>query len=404
MKKPTLLIKPSAYKTNKLYSVIPADGNGDMTVSGYVGNGTRVNEDGFIETVPTDTPRIDHYGKPGLLLEPTRKNVLSYSTPTAATSWGYSAGVTVTYNDTISPDGGLNAPLIECLSTSLLQDVGYTVGFTDATLSHSVSFFMKFKQGDAISFEMFGNISTNEAIVTINRDGTMSVSLDVNSIITDYYSEKYNDGWIRYTIVYDMDNTDTSGNTSFYSGTSPYSDVTDTVSYWLWGYQVEDGNYSTSLIPTSSVALTRTNDILTLATLISGDLIFNDYHSFYLDVTFENIIRDSGDWLYILGSASEGYQAYYENLTVKDYPQAGSTIGASTYYDLPRSRNKLLYVGNDSTVDLWVNGSSVSTVSSDIDIDTGNLIFSGAGGKWKLHECALFDYPLNDTQAKSITQ
>ena len=47
---PTLALIPSAYKTSKVYSVLPSNGDGDFTFSRTT-VATRVNKDGFIETV-----------------------------------------------------------------------------------------------------------------------------------------------------------------------------------------------------------------------------------------------------------------------------------------------------------------------------------------------------------------
>ena len=47
---PTLALIPSAYKTSKVYSVLPSNGDGDFTFSRAT-TATRVNKDGFIETV-----------------------------------------------------------------------------------------------------------------------------------------------------------------------------------------------------------------------------------------------------------------------------------------------------------------------------------------------------------------
>ena len=48
--KASLIVTPNAYKESKLYSVIPSNGDGDMTVVRAT-SATRVNKDGLIETV-----------------------------------------------------------------------------------------------------------------------------------------------------------------------------------------------------------------------------------------------------------------------------------------------------------------------------------------------------------------
>ncbi len=68
---------PSGTKASKLYSVLPANGDGDFTHS-RGSTATRVNKDGFIESVATNVPRLDYplidgvaQDCPALLLEPS---------------------------------------------------------------------------------------------------------------------------------------------------------------------------------------------------------------------------------------------------------------------------------------------------------------------------------------------
>ena len=64
---------PSGYKASTLYSVIPANGDGDFNFT-RSSSATRVNKDGLIETVGTNVPRLDYTNSecPSLLLEPQR--------------------------------------------------------------------------------------------------------------------------------------------------------------------------------------------------------------------------------------------------------------------------------------------------------------------------------------------
>ena len=70
----SLILTPTAYKANKLYSVVPSSGNGDLTTTRAT-TATRVNSSGVIESVATGIPRIDYTNTaPALLLEPQRTN------------------------------------------------------------------------------------------------------------------------------------------------------------------------------------------------------------------------------------------------------------------------------------------------------------------------------------------
>jgi hypothetical protein len=74
---PSLLITPNAYKAGKLYSIIPTDGAGDLDVVRNT-TATRVNENGLIEEVGLNVPRLDFSNGscPSILVEPQRTNLV----------------------------------------------------------------------------------------------------------------------------------------------------------------------------------------------------------------------------------------------------------------------------------------------------------------------------------------
>ena len=88
---PTLAMIPSGYKAKKVYSVLPTDGSGDLKFSRTT-NGTRVNQNGLIETVAGDVPRLDYTDGscPSLLLEPSSINLITQSESFANTYWNKS--------------------------------------------------------------------------------------------------------------------------------------------------------------------------------------------------------------------------------------------------------------------------------------------------------------------------
>lgn len=72
----SLVLTPNAYKSSKLYSIIPSSGNGDLTTTRTT-TATRVNSSGVIENVATGIPRLDYSNSltsPAWLLEPQRTN------------------------------------------------------------------------------------------------------------------------------------------------------------------------------------------------------------------------------------------------------------------------------------------------------------------------------------------
>lgn len=97
--KASLVMTPNAVKATKVYSVIPSNGNGDMTFARATpASATRTNSNGVIETVAIDVPRLNYDsvgGCPSLLLEPQRTNLLLNSA-TVATQTIATTAVTTT--------------------------------------------------------------------------------------------------------------------------------------------------------------------------------------------------------------------------------------------------------------------------------------------------------------------
>ena len=76
--KASLVLTPNAIKSNKVYSIIPSNGNGDLTFTRDT-VATQINSLGNVENVLTTIPRLNYDsvgGCPSLLLEPQRMNRL----------------------------------------------------------------------------------------------------------------------------------------------------------------------------------------------------------------------------------------------------------------------------------------------------------------------------------------
>ena len=86
LNKASLVVIPSGYKEDTVYSVVPSDGSGDLSFT-RASNGTRINSAGLVEVVPW--------------------NLVQYSED-FNTGWTL-ANVTVTANDITAPNGTLTA-------------------------------------------------------------------------------------------------------------------------------------------------------------------------------------------------------------------------------------------------------------------------------------------------------
>lgn len=129
----SLIVTPNGYKEGKLYSVIPSDGSGDMSVTRAT-TATRVNSAGLVELVPY--------------------NLFSYSEQFENAYW-VKSNTTVTANATTAPNGTLTADRIVSSAGSnsyLYRLLNWTIGDT-----YTLSFYVKADSPQTIRLYGFGN-------------------------------------------------------------------------------------------------------------------------------------------------------------------------------------------------------------------------------------------------------
>ena len=220
--KASLIITPNAYKESKLYSVIPSNGDGDMTVVRAT-TATRVNEAGLIEVVP--------------------KNLLTYSEEFDNASW-VKDGVSLTTNATISPNGTTTADLITESATLGSHRVYKIISIFG---NGSFSFFVKSNgvQWIAIAAGNTSSFGVYSFFDIIN--GTLGVSTIGTSKIEDY-----GNGWYRCSVNGIGNGGGTSGNIYLAESNGVNSYTGNGVDgIYIWGAQLEAGSTATSYFPTT---------------------------------------------------------------------------------------------------------------------------------------------------------
>jgi len=170
MATPSIAMIPSAYKAGKLYSVLPTNGDGDLDVA-RASSATRVNQDGLIELMANNVPRLDYSDGscPSLLLEPQSTNLylnsdtlVTQGVTTSATTYTisfYGTG-TVTFSGTYV--GSL-------AGTGVNDRVTLTFTATAGTLTSTVSGSVLNAQVEALSYAT-SYIPTTGATVTRLKD------------------------------------------------------------------------------------------------------------------------------------------------------------------------------------------------------------------------------------------
>ena len=168
----SIVITPNGYKEGKLYSVIPSDGSGDMSVVRAT-TATRVNSAGLVELVPY--------------------NLLTYSEQFDNAAWDKSSG-TIIANSTTAPNGTTTADT-----------------FTGNGVLGAHDFFQGF---------------------TVGANTTASIYVKKNTAQFVYISLNYQSSGVNWaTGIYDLDNLTTA---TFQSGgvTNQVATITDEGNGW----------------------------------------------------------------------------------------------------------------------------------------------------------------------------
>jgi hypothetical protein len=264
----SLVLIPSGYKNQKIYSVKPTDGTGDLTFS-RASTATRVNASGLIEAVASGLPRLDYLNStcPKLLLEGQRSNLVLYSEQFDNAYWT-KLNVTVTANDAVAPDGTTTADkLIEDTSDNLhfVRADAVARGAAGGLLSNS--FFAKAGERRFITFTGGHSNAQNYFVVFDLQDGVVVTSgVSGTSVLSSFNIELIGNGWYRCTVVGSVSASFTHRlfyislieNPADIDGRGQETYTGDgTSGIYIWGAQIEEGAYATSYIPTLAASVTR---------------------------------------------------------------------------------------------------------------------------------------------------
>ena len=211
---------------------------------------TRVNKDGLIETVGSGEPRIDYKddSKGALKLEPSRTNSITYSNDFSKSIYG-KINLTITANQGISPDGTQNANL---LVPNAAVGNRYLTNSTGSNLKINTVFLKK----KELRYVKVGNAQSN--VLVDLENGTISA----DSVSTNNFTiENYGNGWYRVSCYSTLDvnlqiqiffGIDGSGSNIATNGTD---------GVYIYGFEIQNGSYATSYIPTQGGAVTRVVDV-----------------------------------------------------------------------------------------------------------------------------------------------
>lgn len=402
-----VVLIPSGYKAgtiDNLYSVLPANGNGDFNAT-RSSTATRVNKDGFIESVATNVPRLDYplidgvvQDCPALLLEPSRQNRFIRSEEFNNSTWG-KENITVSSNQAISPDGSQTADAIfETTANSLHR---FYDGDYNRSDENTISIFAKYNGSNlALRF----STSSSDTTYFDLENGTIESqgSNDAKMIA-------YPNGWYRCVITDDPSGTtDPIFNLYQTSGTLTYTGNTSNGVY-LWGAQAELASYETSYIPTTSVLVTRSADYCidsgTSAEFNTSEgVLFVESAALADDLTFRQVTLNDGSLNTILVGYRSNSNRIYTQLVSNNVSQAFLSYDVSDITEF----HKFCIKYSTNSVHFWVDGYKRSSDTSatmplaltDLDLQgtTGSAQFNA-----KTRQVMTFKTALTDNELETLT-
>jgi hypothetical protein len=339
---------------------------------------TVVNKDGLIETVGVDEPRIDFLNntKGHLLLEPSRQNKVPYSQDFTSSLWSAQSGATKQHNVAISPDGTQNASRFNFDGTSNGRVEYNNISGLTVGVSYTISVYLKSESGNIENVQI-GDAGWGLKTVTVTNE------------------------WQRYT------QTITSNGSTAY----PRVRLDAVGSVLVWGYQLEEGSYATSYIPTSGSAVTRSAD--NISSTLPDTSSFNSSGS--VSVLFDIQGRE------LTSSNSTGNNLSFEfgsnNRIV--YNQNGSnyhrieinSAGSASYYTTSKLSTDSVKMGvtvTSTTVVIYVNGTQEysETLPSTGDYTTLSSIdaaITEAIGNVKIKDLRFYNTPLTNSELQALT-
>jgi len=224
LNKASLVVIPSGYKEDTVYSVVPSDGSGDLSFT-RASNGTRINSAGLVEVCPW--------------------NLLEQSEDFTQYPPWLSQNITRTANVATAPNGTNTANKIYPSTTSS-NPVLYTTAISvQSGIDYAVSIYAK---ADGKNWIFIRTVDDNSPGVWFNLStGTIGTQTSATGTI-----ESVGNGWYRCTVV---GAPTTTGGRAVYLVVDSNGTTTGTASgtdgILVWGAQLNIGSTAKPYFPTT---------------------------------------------------------------------------------------------------------------------------------------------------------
>jgi hypothetical protein len=297
MPTPSLILVPARFKTGKLYTPVATTSGG--VVLGASGDfnvtratiATRVNASGLIESVASGVPRLDYYtsggtaGCPALLVEPQAQNLVPNGVGFTSSTGVQTSGITD------SPAVAISGTVVtknEASGTIRYLGQNFSASALASGTTYTVSRFFKYN-GVAFNTSIehnnaaqWGGVGWVQAVVLSAASG---VTLGASTLCTGSI-ENFGNGWHRVNVRV------TTGAAISGAATVAVLSILPAALSTGQGFltacpQLETGSVATSYIPTTTAAVTRNADVITLSGAVSG-CIGQTEGTIYAEVDYRN--------------------------------------------------------------------------------------------------------------------
>ena len=324
-----------------------------------------------LQTAQSNVARFDHNPTTGeslgLLIEESRTNLNTFSTPTSVNN-----GTTFT-NSAIAPDGTLTASEIKDNGTAIIYGNSSVVSLT-AGNSYTFSYYAKLGSytgnvGILLYLNAFGNnLDAYFDLTTGTVSGTPSAGLDGYGI-TDV-----GNGWYRIYVTATCTTTDARQHQMI-----RVDAIQANKTFYVWGFQVEQGSFPTSYIKTTGSQVTRSADDAVMTGTNFTDWFNNQEGTLYVNCNINTLsednvgavsLGDSANRIELRGTGSSTNTPRFDSIyngTAQMAIQIPS-LGSET-----NRRLALSYNMNDYNISTSANGNSVNKdISGNIPIIDSN--------------------------------
>ena len=341
-----------------------------------------------VKEVTGDQPRLNYdisngvvQSCPSLLLEPASTNLV---TDYLGSSWATFNGASITANDSTSPEGVVNATNIIYGGTAneLIQKSSITI---TSGVTYTISGYFKLKSGSLSS-------SNNDFKGLDGLNGGSIGSSTFNTI---------NNTWKRFS--FSSTSSTTSGRIQI--------KCEDSAEILIYGLQLEEQSYATSVIPTNGSSQTRAAETCFGAGTSST---FNSTEGvLYAEIAGEN----DGTFNYI--SLSDGGTTNYAGILYTDtnneityrYYIGGSGVQIIISGINVTNFNKIAVKWKVNDFAIWINGVEVGSASSGAVHSSGvfdNLSFARGGSNntpfyGNTKDIRVYNEALTDAQLQTLT-